>query len=76
MAVQAGHMLDRHKQTASFVLWHGHAIPIDEANRKLRTSLGLSEVPPTTHMFKEALIEVQELAKKTGFDKLIGLEWK
>jgi len=76
MAVKAGHMLDRHKMVAGLVLKHGHAVPIDEANRKLRASLGLGEVPPTTHMFKDGLVEVQEIIKKTGFDKLIGFEWK
>jgi len=76
MAVEAGHMLDRHKMVASLALTHGHAVPIDDGNRKLRVSLGLSEVPPTTHMFKEALAEVQEIAKKTGFDKLVGHQWK
>lgn len=76
MAVKAGYMLDRHKMVAGLVLKHGHAVPIDEANRKLRASLGLGEVPPTTHMFKDSLVEVQEIIKKTGFDKLIGFEWK
>lgn len=76
LAVKAGHMLDRHKMVASYVIRYGHAVPIDEANRKLRTGLGLSEVPPTTHMFKEALTEVQGIVKKTGFDKLVGFEWR
>jgi len=76
MAVKAGYMLDRHKAVAGLVLKHGHAVPIDEGNRKLRASLGLTEVPPTTHMFKEALGEVQEITKKKGFDKLVGFEWK
>lgn len=76
MAVKAGHMLDRHKLVAGFVLKSGHAVPINDSNRKVRTDLGLTEVPPTTHMFKEALSEVQEIVKKTGFDKLVGFEWK
>jgi len=76
MAVQSGHMLDRHKLVASLVLKSGHAVPIDDANRKVRTSLGMTEVPPTTHMFSNALAEVQEVVKKTGFDKLVGYEWK
>jgi heterodisulfide reductase subunit C len=76
MAVKAGYMLDRHKLVSSFVLKSGHAVPINDSNRKLRADLGLSEVPPTTHMFKEALSEVQEIVKKTGFDKLVGFEWK
>jgi heterodisulfide reductase subunit C len=69
-------MLDRHKQVASLVMKSGHAVPIDEANRKTRVAMGLSEVPPTTHKSAEALKEVQEITKKTGFDKLVCHEWK
>jgi len=76
LAVQSGHMQDRHRLTANQLLWHGHALPIDETNRKVRVSMGLSEVPPTTHMFKDSLAEVQQIVKKTCFDKLIGFEWK
>jgi heterodisulfide reductase subunit C len=76
MAVQSGHMLDRHKTVASLVLKSGHAVPIDENNRKTRISLGLPEVPPTTHKFNDALAEVQAVVKKTGFDKLVCYEWK
>ena len=76
MAVKSGHMLDNHKRVASFVIGQGHAIPIDDANRKLRVSLGLKELPPTTHAHKDALAEVQQIAKKMGFDKLVGYEWK
>ncbi|KPV62223.1 MAG: CoB--CoM heterodisulfide reductase iron-sulfur subunit C [Candidatus Bathyarchaeota archaeon BA1] len=76
MAVRAGYMLDRHKSVAGLIVRYGHAIPIDDGNRKLRLSLGLSEVPPTTHMFRDALIEVQGVIKKVGFDGLIGFEWK
>ncbi len=76
IAVQSGHMLDRHKLVASLVLKSGHAVPIDDTNRKTRASLGLPEVPPTTHTFANALAEVQAVVKKTSFDKLVGYEWK
>jgi heterodisulfide reductase subunit C len=76
MAVQSGHMLDRHKLVASLVLKFGHAVPIDDTNRKQRVSLGLTELPPTTHIFSNALAEVQKLAKRTSFDKIVGYEWK
>lgn len=76
MAVQSGHMLDRHKLVASLVMKSGHAVPIDDTNRKTRTSLGLSELPPTTHTHSDALAEVQAVVKKTAFDKLVGYEWK
>jgi len=76
MAVEAGYMLDKHKYVSSLFVKYGHVVPINEENRKLRASLGLSEVPPTTHKFKEALHEVQGIVKKTGFDKLIGFRWE
>jgi heterodisulfide reductase subunit C len=76
MAVKAGYMLNRHRLVAGFVLKSGHAVPINDTNRKLRMDLGLTEVPPTTHMYKEALDEVQKIIKKTGFDKLVEFEWK
>jgi len=76
MAVQSGHMLDRHKLVATLVMKSGHAVPIDDTNRKTRTSLGLSELPPTTHTHGDALAEVQAVVKKTAFDKLVGYEWK
>ena len=76
LAVQAGYMLPKHKTVSNLVLKHGHAVPIDDANRKLRTELGLSELPPTTHMFEGDLNEVQIIAKKTGFCKLVGFEAK
>jgi heterodisulfide reductase subunit C len=75
-AVHSGHMLDRHKAVAGLVLKFGHAVPIDDATRKMRANLGLTELPPTTHMFSDALTEVQQVVKKTGFDKLVGYEWK
>jgi len=69
-------MLDRHKLVAELLLKSGHAVPIDETTKKLRANLGLAEVPPTTHMFRDALAEVQEIVKKTNFDKLVGYAWK
>lgn len=76
IAANNGKMLDKHKAVAGFVIGQGHAIPIDEANKKLRASLGLKELPPTTHSHKDALAEVQQIAKKLGFDKLVCYEWK
>ena len=76
MAVKEGHMLDKHKNVASLVLTHGHAVPINDATKKIRTNLDLSEIPPTTHISKEALNEVQTIAKKTRFDELTGHKWE
>lgn len=76
IAVKEGHMLDKHKNVSSLVLTHGHAVPINDAAKKMRVSLGLSEVPPTTHASKEALTEVQTIAKKAKFDELTGHKWE
>ncbi|MEM2102010.1 MAG: CoB--CoM heterodisulfide reductase subunit C [Candidatus Bathyarchaeia archaeon] len=76
MAVQAGNMLDPHKRVAGLVIKFGHAVPIDEATRKLRTTMNLGENPPTVHAYPEALKEVQEIIRKKGFDKLVCYEWK
>jgi len=76
MAVKAGYMLDQHKRVAGYFVKYGHAVPINEENRKRRVSLGLSEVPPTTHKHEKALGEVQGIVKKMGFDKLIGFRWE
>jgi len=76
MAVEAGYMLDQHKRVSGYFVKYGHAVPLNEENRKRRVSLGLSEIPPTVHKSKKALNEVQGITKKTGFDKLIGFKWE
>lgn len=76
MAVEAGYMLDQHKRVSGYFVKYGHAVPINEENRRRRVSLGLSEIPPTTYKHKKALDEVQGIVKKMGFDKLIGFKWE
>lgn len=71
MAVAEGYMLPQHKKTSEKLLETGHAVPLDEANQKMRKELGLDEIPPTVHAHKDALKEVQKIMKKTGFKKLI-----
>lgn len=75
-ASQAGYMAPAHKMTGSFVIKTGHGVPINDATKALRKSVGLSELPPTTHEFPEALEEVQKILKTTGFDNLIGYNWE
>ena len=75
-AAKAGYMAPSHKATGSFVLKTGHGVPINPATRELRKKIGLSELPPTTHEFPEALEEVQKITKITAFDKLIGYNWE
>ena len=77
MAVDHGFMLSPHRKTSQKLLRTGHAVPIDDANRKIRKELGLDEVPPTTHSDEKALNDVKEIMRRTGFQKLIeGQEGK
>jgi heterodisulfide reductase subunit C len=75
-AAQAGYMAQAHKMTGSYVIKTGHGVPINDATMALRKSVGLGELPPTTHQFPEALEEVQKIFKTTGFDNLIGYNWE
>ena len=74
IAAHAGYMAKAHKMTGVFVLNTGHAVPINDDVKALRAKIGLSEVPPTTHAYPEALAEVQKLCKLTAFDELIGYD--
>lgn len=75
-AAQAGYMGKAHKMVGSFVIKTGHGVPINPQTQELRKSVGLDELPPTTHSFPEALEEVQTIVKATGFDNLIGYNWE
>ncbi len=74
IAAHAGYMAKAHKMTGVYVMNTGHAVPINDAAKALRTKIGLPEVPPTTHAYPEALAEVQKLCKITAFDELIGYD--
>jgi heterodisulfide reductase subunit C len=74
IAAHAGYMAKPHKMTGVFVINTGHAVPINDNVKALRTKIGLPEVPPTTHAYPEALEEVQKLCKLTAFDELIGYD--
>jgi heterodisulfide reductase subunit C len=71
MAVDHGFMLPQHRKASQKLISTGHAVPIDDANRKIRKDLGLEEVPPTTHSNEKALNDVKEILKRTGFLELI-----
>ena len=74
IAAHAGYMAKPHKMTGVFVINTGHAVPINDAAKALRSKIGLSEVPATTHADAGALEEVQKLCKITAFDELIGYD--
>ena len=71
MAVEEGFMLPDHRKASMKLLETGHAVPINDANREKRVSLGLDEVPPTVHSHKDALDELKIIMKRTGFKDLI-----
>lgn len=73
IAVAEGYMLEPHKKTAQKVLEAGHAVPLDkESWEKLRQSVGLEPRPPNASSHPETIEEIQKIAKKTGFDKLVA----
>ena len=74
VAAHAGYMAKPHKMTGVFVINTGHGVPINDAAKALRTKIGLSEIPATTHADAGALEEVQKLCKLTAFDELIGYD--
>ncbi|TFF67547.1 CoB--CoM heterodisulfide reductase subunit C [Candidatus Thorarchaeota archaeon] len=71
MAVQEGFMLPQHRKVSKKLLQTGHAVPLDDANQEMRKELGIPEIPPTVHAHEEALHDVKEIMKKTGFANLI-----
>ena len=72
MAVKEGYMAEAHKNTARSLMKSGHAIPLGDAFRKMRETLGLDSEPPTVLSDKEALDEVKKIIKATHFDELVG----
>lgn len=65
-------MSEKHRKIGSYFLKTGHAVPIKDEIVKIREELDLSPMPPTTQGSEEYLGELQKIAKKTGFDELIG----
>lgn len=74
LAVRNGYMLSSHRDVSLKLLKTGHAVPIDEQHKQLRKKLGLSELPPTAHSNPWVVKEIQTIANKMGFDKLVGFK--
>lgn len=72
IAVKSGQFLEDHRKISKFLLESGHLVPVNEKFMGLRKELNLSPLPPTTHMYPKALMEVKEILKLTGFTKLIA----
>ncbi|XRP96190.1 CoB--CoM heterodisulfide reductase subunit C [Methanocaldococcus sp. 16A] len=73
IAAREGRMTESHKKTALYVFKTGHAVPINEEIKKARKSIGLTEVPPTTHKYPEALEIVREIMKDLNFCDMVGI---
>jgi heterodisulfide reductase subunit C len=71
MASKEGFMADAHKNTAKNLVKSGHAIPLGDAFKQIRKTLGLGEEPPTVLSDSEALEEVRKIIKATKFDELV-----
>ncbi|WP_406662661.1 CoB--CoM heterodisulfide reductase subunit C [Methanolobus sp. ZRKC3] len=71
IAVREGIMLKEHRKVSELLIEYGHAVPIDNNNRKKRTELGLDEVPETVHKYPDGLEEVKTLLESCGFDELL-----
>lgn len=73
IAAREGRMAKAHRKTALYVFKTGHAVPINEETRKARKSIGLSEVPPTTHKYPEVLEVVRGIMKDMKFCDIVGI---
>ncbi|WP_407355460.1 CoB--CoM heterodisulfide reductase subunit C [Methanolobus sp. WCC5] len=71
-AVHQGIIHPEHREVCTMLLKYGHAVPINEENRKIRTYLGMEELPETVQKYKEGLEEVKELLRSCGFETVIG----
>ncbi len=73
VAVAEGHMLKSHQDTAKKVMESGHAVPLDKDTwSELRKKSGLEPLPPNGSSSPKVAEEIRKIAKKSGFDKLIG----
>jgi heterodisulfide reductase subunit C len=71
ISVHQGFIHPEHRVVCEMLLEYGHAVPINEKNRKERVNLGLEELPETVHKYEDGLEEVKTLLASCGFGKLI-----
>ncbi|MHA1271742.1 MAG: CoB--CoM heterodisulfide reductase subunit C [Candidatus Helarchaeota archaeon] len=67
IAFENNHATKPHLFVCNLLFNYGHAVPINDPTKELRKRLGLSEVPPTTHKYPEALEEINKICEATGF---------
>jgi heterodisulfide reductase subunit C len=73
MAVQKGFMADAHKKIGASLMKYGATVPFGEDMKQLRAKMGLPANPPTTAGNPKAQEDFVKIMKKTGFDKLAGV---
>ncbi|WP_406655583.1 CoB--CoM heterodisulfide reductase subunit C [Methanolobus sp. ZRKC2] len=71
IAAHEGIMHPEHITVSELLLEYGHAVPIDEENRKRRIKLGLNELPETVHKYPEELEEVKILLDSCEFNRVV-----
>ncbi len=71
VSVHAGIIHPEHREVCEMLLESGHAVPINDKNKKKRVKLGLEEMPETVHKYSEALGEVHILLDACGLRELI-----
>ncbi|MDW7730840.1 MAG: CoB--CoM heterodisulfide reductase subunit C [Methanolobus sp.] len=76
IAAHEGIMHPEHRKVSELLMEYGHAVPIDDENRKKRIDLGLNELPETVHKYPEELEEVKLLLVSCGFDVLLDKKEK
>lgn len=72
IAVKEGRIRPEHLKVCELFFKYGHAVPINDEVKATRKRLALSELPPTVHMYPEALKEVLALVDEKGFRALVG----
>lgn len=71
LAVKEGRMRPEHVKVCEIFFKHGHAVPVNDDVKVVRKRLGLSELPPTVHMYPDALKEVLVIVDEKGFRALV-----
>lgn len=71
ISVHQGSIHPEHREVCEMLLEYGHAVPINESNRKKRVNLGMEELPETVHKYVDGLEEVKTLLASCDFGELI-----
>ena len=74
LAFEEGYAKERHLLVARNFAKTGHSVPINDEVKKVRSNLGLNEIPPTTLSFNEALADINKVMKIDGFLAKIKME--